>query len=382
MIQQIQDLVRFYAQKHHVPIQVLSDQWQTESWDREGLAVTIPSNATVTKTIGDMAILHEPSFAKFLPGNLITCDEMPVARIGKQWLVLLFCSQHPPAISFAKQLLDQHLPKLCRTYRHEHKNQLVEAIAGCVGDRKRELQSSIREDSYELERLSLQVMQLSRKLETDRHLLEMFQHSPQWIRARANRTFCDLMKLVPAVYESFRFEDESVIGVTHEVDIDYDGYTYHFDPYEVTVNLRQGKVFIGGGTNVNGYIHPHCTDEKSNVCWGSCGSLIQRLAGEIDLLGLFQLVHTFLTSYNASDPYQKIERWSPDYEEPDDDDSPYCSWCDSYDGHTISECDECHFCEFCGEYVDLDHDEENCPNRPKEETEEVSHEPVADEIAA
>jgi hypothetical protein len=379
MITQIQDLLRFYAQKYHVPITDLTDSWQAESWSREGLAVALPGNGAITKNIADMTVLHEPSFAKMLPGDLIVCDDVPVARIGKQWLVLLIWPKNPSALSFVRKLIDQHLPKICRQYRHQQKDALIESIEGCVSDRKRELQASIREDSYELERLSLQVMQLSRKLETDRHLLEMFRQSPEWIQKKSNRTFCDLMKLVPATYSAFRIEDESVVGVTHEIMISYDGYDYRFDPYEVEVNLRQGKVFIGGGSNVNGYVHPHVTDERSNVCWGNIGHLVSRLAGELDLFGLFQLVHQFLTSYNASDPYQKIERWDPDYEEPSDEDEPYCSFCDSY-GHSISECDSCWWCDHCNEYVD--HDEEDCPNRPKEETEEVNHEPVAEQVAA
>ena len=129
-----------------------------------------------------------------------------------------------------RKLIDQHLPRLCRQYRHQMKDMLVESIASCVHDRKRELQSSIREDGYELERLSLQMMQLSRKLETDRQVLRMFERGPAWVKQRANHTFVDLMKLVPGTYASFRFEDESVTGVTHDIDIEYDGYTYHFEP--------------------------------------------------------------------------------------------------------------------------------------------------------
>lgn len=379
MITQIQDLVRFYSHKYHTPIEVLSDSWQAESWDRTGVAVALPSNSAHTKSIADMVVLHEPGFAKYLPGDLITCDDIPVARIGKTWLIFLIWPKNPTALSFVRKLIDRHLPRLCRAYRHEQKDALIESVEGCVSDRKRELSSELRENSYELERLSLQVMQLARTIETSRHLLEMFQHSPEWIRKRANRTFVDLMKLVPAVYASFRFEDESVVGVTHAIDIEYDGYTYHFDPFEVEVNLRQGKVFIGGGSNVNGYVHPHVTDEKSNVCWGNIGHLVSRLAGELDLFGLFQLVHSFLSSYNSGDPYQKIERWDPDYEEPSDEEEPYCSYCDDY-GHTISECDSCWWCDHCNEYVD--HDEEDCPNRPKDESEEESHDTVAEQAAA
>ena len=177
------------------------------------------------------------------------------------------------------------------------------------------------------------------------------------------------MKLVPGTYASFRIEDESVIGVTHDVEIEFESTRYHFDFYNVAVDLRQGKIRISGGTNMNGYLHPHVTDENS-ICWGNVGHLVERLVGELDLFGLFQLVHQFLTTYNASDPYQRIEKWDPDWEDENDPDEPYCSWCDSY-GHEISECESCWFCPHCDQYDD--HSEEDCPNRPQEQNEEVIH---------
>ncbi len=368
MIQQIQEVVRYYSHKYHVPIALLTDAWQVESWDREGITVAIPGHSATSKTMGDMLVLHELDFAKQLPGDLIVCDEVPVARIGKNWLVFLIHPKNPPALAFMRTLIDQQLPRMCRQYRHAQRDQLVSSIATCVQDRKRELQSSIREDSYELERLSIQTMQLSRKLETDKQILRMFERSPEWIANRATHTFVDLMKLVPGVYANIAIDDETVTGLTHPIDIDYDGYAYHFDPYEVEVNLRQGKVFISGGTEVNGYVHPHVTDDKSNICWGNVGHLVSRLAGEMDLFALFQLVHQFLTTYNENDPYQKIEKWDPNWEEDEDPEEPYCSWCDSY-GHEIRDCEDCWWCEYCDEYVD--HDEEDCPNRPKQESEEV-----------
>ncbi|MBU0507768.1 hypothetical protein KKH27_02880, partial [bacterium] len=251
-------------------------------------------------------------------------------------------------------------------------------ITACVKDRKRELTSSIREDSYELERLSLQMMQLARKLETDRQVLKMFERAPDWIKARATRIFVDLMKLVPGTYTSFRIEDTSVIGVTHPIDIEHDGCTYHFNAYEVEADLCQGKVRISGGTESNGYIHPHVTDESTNICWGNIGHLVQRLVGELDLFPLFQLVHQFLTTYNEADPYQRIEKWDPNWIDEEEEEEPYCSWCDDY-GHEICDCDQCWWCEHCQQYDD--HDEENCPNRPKEEESEEAH-AVAEEQAA
>ena len=84
-----------------MPIADLTDTWQVDHWDREGLAVALPSHSATTKTIGDMVVLHEPDFAKSLPGDLVTLDDVPVARIGKQWLVLLIWPKNPPALSFA-----------------------------------------------------------------------------------------------------------------------------------------------------------------------------------------------------------------------------------------------------------------------------------------
>jgi hypothetical protein len=157
-----------------------------------------------------------------------------------------------------------------------------------------------------------------------------------------------------------------VFGTTHEIMINHDGFDYRFDPYVVECNLRKGSVMIAGGTDINGYTHPHCTNDPSNVCWGSCGHLVSRLAGSLELFELYQLVHQFLISYNENDPFQKIERWNPDWCEGDSEEEPYCSWCDEY-GHDVCDCEDCFWCEHCQHYEE--HCSEDCPNRPKEEEE-------------
>ena len=375
MIEQLQDLVRYHSQAQHVPVELLTDKWQLETWDKMHIVVALPVDASNHRMIEDMAVACEPDFAKGLGGDLVVVNDMPVARVGTQHLALLISPRNTVALAFVRKLIDQHLPRLCRQHRHGMRDALVESIASCVHDRKRELQSSIREDTYELERTGLQMLQLSRKLEMDRQVLKMFERSPDFIKARAVRTFVDLLKLVPGSYAGFSFKEDSVVGTTYPIEIEHDGYIYHFHAYEVECDLRQGKVFIRGGSEVNGYIHPHVTD-GDNICWGNIGHLVSRLAGELDLFGLFQLVHEFLKTYNESDPFQKIEKWDPNYEEPDEDEEPYCSWCDDY-GHDISECEDCWWCDHCQQYDD--HDEENCPNRPREE--EVTH-AVAEQASA
>ena len=375
MRQQIHELVQYHAQKQHVPVVLLPDNYLTGYWDKRGLAVAIPEANAPTKQIADMVLGWDPDFGKALPGDLIVCEDIPVARLGERWLVVLITPKNPPALAFIRKLVDQHLPRMARIYKRQMRDQLLASIASCVMDRKRELQSSIREDSYELERLSLQMMQLSRKLEGDRQILKLFERPEEYIKARSNRSFCDLLKLVPGVYRELKVDGDSVIGTTYEVVISYDGCEYRFEEYAIEVDLRQGKIYITGGTNCNGYIHPHVSDESSNICWGNIGPLVQRLIGQLDLFPLFQLVHQFLTSYNSSDPFQLIEKWDPDWVEEEPDDEPYCSYCDDY-GHTISECESSWWCEHCNEYVD--HDEEDCPNRPNEEPETEEAHAVAE----
>lgn len=362
MIHQIQDLINFWSQKWHVPITVATDKWEVERWERSDLLVGIPC----AKEDGI-------AMAKHLSGDLIVIDNVPYARLGKTWFLVSNPIQSPSELAMIRKVLDQHMPRLCRQYRHEQRDLLVGSLTGCVQNRKRELQSSIREDSYELERESLSLMQLSRKLESNRQVLQLFEKPEGWIRSRANRQFCDLTKLVPSVYQLFEISDEIVTGTTHPIDIQHEGFTYHFGEYEVELDMKQGKVFISGGTNINGYVHPHVSDDKGNVCYGNISHLVQRLAGELDLFGLFQLLHQFLSSYNNSDPFQRIEKWDPEWvDDEEEDESPYCSFCDDY-GHTVSECESSWWCEHCNEFVD--HDDEDCPNKPKEEseTEEEAH---------
>jgi hypothetical protein len=379
MLESIRELIRFYSHKYHLPVALVTDPGQIEDWDRNSILVTMPAHADQEKFAADLVINHDVGFGRQLGSDPILLDEIVMGRAGKQSLVMCFYPVNPKAWDFARKLIERYLPPIARSFRHQQKDQLVDAIAACAADKRKELRSSIREDSYELERLSLQVMQLSRKLETDRQVQRMFEKPEDWIKARANRTYVDLMKLAPGIFTGFRFEEESVIGMTDDIFLSHDGQEFSFKPFEVEVNLRQGKVFISGGTNVNGYIHPHVTDESSNICWGNIGPLVNRLAGELDLFPLFQLIHQFLCAYNPNDPYQRIEKWDPDYEEPEDDNEPYCSWCDDY-GHDIADCDSCWWCDCCNEYVD--HDEENCPKWPKETDEEKEAESVPIETAA
>lgn len=361
------ELIQFYSQKLNVPIELVRQPWQLECRDKHQIAVGLPCEVNEHRVIGDMIVAMNPDFGKCIGGDLIVVEDVPVARVSEFALLILFTPKNPTAQAFVRGLIDDRLPKLCRNFRKSIRDQMIEKYTGCVSDRKRELLSSIREDDYELDRLSTQMMTLSRKLETDRQLLRMFEKSADFIKARATRCYFDLMKLVPGTYKSFHFSGDAVFGTTYVIEIEYDGYHYEFEPFVVEVSMRKGEVLIAGGTDVNGYVHPHVTDDPSNVCWGNIQYMVSRLAGSLDLFELFQLVHQFLCTYNEGDPFQKIEHWNPDWCGDDESvESYYCEYCDSYSDHTIDDCPDCRWCEECSANVDIDHE---CPYEVEEEEE-------------
>ncbi len=363
MIEQIRTLIRFYEQKLHTPIALITNANELAEWHEVGVAVYVNADAT-------------SQFCLDLFGDPLVMESVLIGKVTPTWLVLY----GEPRVDVTSNILDAHLSRMCRAFRHAQRQSLIETLKTVAAERKHELAISLRDDRYELERLSMQVMTLSRKIEGDREILNMFSKAPDLIKAKATRTFVEMMRLVPSCYSHINVCEKSVLAETYPITLEHDGGRYHFEPYVVEVDLDKGKVLISGGTECNGYIHPHVTDDPNNICWGNIGHLVSRLAGELDLHGLLQLVHQFLHSYNSSDPFQKIEKWDPDFVEDNDDDDPYCSWCDDY-GHDISDCESCWWCEHCQQYDD--HDADECPNHPKadEEEEEDADAELAEDAA-
>jgi hypothetical protein len=110
------------------------------------------------------------------------------------------------------------------------------------------LRVSLRDDKYELERLCMQVMTLSQEIEGDREILNMFSKAPDFIKAKATRTFVEMMKLVPSCYSHINVDDKSVLATTYPITLEHDGGSYNFEPFTVEVDLNKGKVMISGGT--------------------------------------------------------------------------------------------------------------------------------------
>jgi len=293
--QQIRTVCDFHALKWHVPITLITKEDDIATWHEVGIAVFINADAT-------------SQFCRDMFGDPLVMESVLVGKVSQTWLVLFGA----PRLDVTSNILNAHLPRICRVYRNGQRQALIETTLSVAAERKQELARTLRDDKYELERLCMQVMTLSRKIESDSEILKLFSRVPELIKAKATRTFVEMTKLVPSCYESIKLDEPSVIATTYPVVLEHDGGRYDFEPYTVEVRVDTGKVLISGGTEMNGYIYPHCSSDPENVCFGNILHLVSRLAGEFDLHGLLQLVHQFLNSYNASDPFQKLERWSPD----------------------------------------------------------------------
>ena len=362
MFNTFRDLVNFYSQKFNVTIHPIWSTHLADPKSQPGLVIAYPTDGE-EKTIGDSKFRYNPEFGKDFEGTLFSVESFPMIKIGENFLLLLFRPEDKSAEKLMKQLIDKYLPKLAVKYKKNQRQQFMNQLVTCAQSRKGALECQVSSDEYELENLIQKVTELSTKISNTRHMMKFFEKSDDYLKKFAIQMWVDMQKLVPGLYQGFRFEGDSIIGKTQFINIKYDDQWYDFNPYEVEINLQNSSVRIYGDTNeVDGYIHPHVSDYIP--CWGSIGGLIAKLIGQVDLHGLFQLVHNFLTSYNPDDPYLRIEKWDPDWVD-EDECSDYCVYCEEY-GHDASHCAFCHYCDVCSEFHC---NEEPCQNREEAEVE-------------
>jgi len=310
MHESIQALIHFHAQKRHTNILPLSQTWELDEWKGEGILVGVPTEVGAELSLGDRTFLQDGTFSQ-KPGEPVMVDDICIGQVGPNFLLFNVCPTNDAAVRLVRDVIDARLPRMAHKQLKEQRNQFLEKMLLTSSNRRDELQEHIREADYQLADLSVEINKLARGKSMDERLLVFFNHPEKYFRNFALRSFADLMKLVPGVYAAFRFEGMQIIATTHTIFINHEGYDYEFDPYEVIYDLRTATVSIKGAENDNnGYIHPHVTGGGS-ICWGNIGGLVARLAGEMDLVGLFQLVHQFLATYNENDPYQKLNTGIP-----------------------------------------------------------------------
>jgi len=356
------DLLQFYAQRYHVNI-VLHNNTE------QGIVIDYPILADKKVTIDGQEISHDADYQQDLEGKLIIKNDIPILKISNNRLTFLFSPDREYSANLMKQLLEKHLPILSKIYRRRVRKQFINQLVTCADSRKRSLENMNRDNEYEIQSNIAKIQELSKEISQTKLMLKFFDKSKNLLQQQAVRMFVDLMKLVPGLYQCFKFEENVIIGITQPITINFEDHEYSFDPYEVKIDLNNRVVTIHGNANeINGYIHPHVND-NGEVCWGNIRGLIPNLLGQLDIYGLFQLIHNFLSDYNNDDPYQRIECWDPYWEgDQEEDYDPYCVHCEE-SGHEAEHCDYCYYCPDCYDYHGSD---ETCPKHKEEENEKAA----------
>lgn len=174
--------------------------------------------------------------------------------------------------------------------------------------------SQIYEHEIQLERAWKRKLRIEQELEVLEGLT-----SPK-IRNQAEEEFHLLSGLVPERLASVRFEEESVVAITHPVTIRYDDFEYQMGTFSIEVPLSvDGMVRIRSVSRVTDnteYPHPHVSYDGT-PCWGNFHSHLLECRMRGDLFHVVLLADDLLHSYNAASPYVRIERWNPDWEDQD-----------------------------------------------------------------
>jgi len=142
------------------------------------------------------------------------------------------------------------------------------------------------------------------------------------------------------------YTDHGIEFYTGEIYIENYGKSYYIGKFKVNLNL-DGEVRMENLDNPKDDIdHPHVSSRIP--CLGTIKEAVPKMMFEGDFLGLFNLLHTFLTTYNEEGPYATLEKYWGTAED----------WCERCDSPTLN-C-QCQTCPECDDYIG-DCQCERCP---------------------
>ncbi len=159
-------------------------------------------------------------------------------------------------------------------------------------------------------------------------------------------------------YTHIAFDGEGVLhATTAPVTIEHEGYEIPLGRYEVEIPSN-GDVRIKALDEhpTADHPHPHIAHDH-RPCLGNISGDVAKLIGKLRYAEVLQLLHSFLSSFNAENPYERLGHFDPSGQYQDEDDDP-CESCDekctpycvfscehNSDIYTCSDC-----CEYRSEY--------------------------------
>ncbi len=234
-----------------------------------------------------------------------------------------------------------------------------------------EWRSELSRNENAVEEKTWEIRALVTRSEHLRSALAGFEHSTRTEhRRRALEEHGQLVQMLESgAVLRFGTRDEVLEVDVPPITITWNEFDYLLGPFHVEMGLGEDELRITGlkgAPKIENYCHPHI-GSGGRPCLGNAGPLIAKALGTGDIIGALQVVLEFLRSYNAENPYLRLERWDPDWEDDDDryqscydnsalhdcvtcsdDACPYRDGCERrcYENHSTEDCVSCADCSF------------------------------------
>ena len=201
-----------------------------------------------------------------------------------------------------------------------------------------EWRRAIRDNDIAIEDKTWQVRSLAEKNAALRAQVRSYEHLTRRRMTRhAREDHARIVQMLGRGLRSFELGNGVLQAVTAPVEIIWNGGRYEMGCYRINLPFGTDRLGImpeSGCTDVDGYPHPHVNSD-GNPCLGNIGGSLAQLLGEGEHAQAIALLLEFLRSYNPDNPYIRLERWDPDWEDEDD------RWERCYDEASFSDCATC-----------------------------------------
>ena len=201
-----------------------------------------------------------------------------------------------------------------------------------------EARRAIRENDIAIEDRTWQIRTLAEKNVQLRAQVRGYERLTRRMLTRhAIEDHARIVQMLGRGLRSFEIENSLLMAVTAPVEITWDDVRYQMGCYCIHLPLGTGRLAIHpetGCTEVEGFFHPHVNSD-GNPCLGNIGGSLAQLLGEGEHAQALALLLEFLRSYNPDNPYIKLERWDPYWEDEDD------RWERCYNDSSLHDCATC-----------------------------------------
>jgi hypothetical protein len=246
------------------------------------------------------------------------------------------------------QLVDLFLPAaLTRAARNisrydwrEERREYLQCTTASRECQVREWKNAIRINDLSIQDKSWELSQLASKNQELREQVRCFEKlTRKALERRATEDHQNLVRMIGRGLDSLQVTETEIRATTDHIDLYWNGTDYDLGRFEIRIPLREGTLTIHQKEPdriVDGFPHPH-VNSQGVPCLGNIAGMVRQFLGEGEVFQLVTLLLTFLRSYNEDNPYLRLERWDPDWEDDDEEDR----WESCYSDASLSDCATC-----------------------------------------